>query len=545
VAQLHSRCNLSAARHPLISAWQARTIILPQHDMNFQKSATFGGSDADKDVGIPQVFYMHNCMPTEQGVQSVGFQQVINPVTGAADFDRAITLIDSSGNKFTYVPASGKNYIFDAPVLSWASLNSISGLDDNVLVTTAFVQGHSYIFYEQNGCYEYNSTTKNFDPVVLGGLVAANIVGILGSNGYLLAWDINGTLYWSSAANPLDFVPSLLTGAGSGAITDLKGRVVAVLPTVNGFIIYGTGNAVGGSFTGNIRFPFNLREIPGSGGIRDKEHVSFESNLEKHYALTSAGLQGITKSSSEVLLPETADFLTSRVFEDYDDVAKAWTVTYPANDLKVKLTIIGARYFIISYGLSSLTHALIYDIAQKKWGKVKIPHVDCFQFNAPNLYGEVTYAMLDALGTLYSDLDDTMYSDLSSSVATAERPRRTIGFLQADGTIKILQFDLGKLDHSAVFLLGRFQFARSHVLQLQGFQVTCIDQGSNYAAFVIPSYDGQNFQAPVTPYLHSSIGLNRAYKCRTTGLNQNLLFTGSFNLASVEIDYNPGGQIRG
>jgi len=545
MAQLHSRCNLSAARFPLVSDFQGRTIILPQYDMNFQKSAAFAGADADRDVGVPQVFYMHNSMPTEQGYQSIGFATVVAAMDGEpVDFDQASTLLDAAGNKFLYVPAAGKNYVFDAPVLEWASVSPITGLAEDVLVTTAFVQGETYIFYARKKCIKYNRTTKVFDEVILIGLVPENIVGIVGSNGYLLCWDFNGVLYWSSAVNPLDFVPSLITGASSGNITDLKGSVVVILSTINGFIVYGTGNAVGGSFTGNIRFPFTLKEIPGSGGIRSKEHVSFESNIEKHYALTSAGLQTLTKTTSEVVLAETSDFITSRTFEDYDEATKIFTVTYLTTDPLVKLTVIGSRYFVLSYGISTYTHALIYDIVQKKWGKVKLTHVDCFQFNAPNLYGEITYAMLLALGFTYDSLMDTSYADLFTTMVTAERPRRIIGFLQRDGTVQVLRFDLGQLDHSGVFLLGKYQFTRGHDVQILGFEVENIDQGSNYTAFVLPTLDGKTFQAAVTPVLKTGTGKARKYQVRKTGVNHTLLFHGSFNLTSVLLHYSQAGAIH-
>jgi len=548
MAQQHSRCNLSAARFPFVTALHGRTIILPQHDMNFQKSAIFAGADQDRDVGVPQVFYMHNCMPTEQGFQSVGFGTVIEPASPAVtDFDSAINLGDPDGNKFLFSPAAGKNYVFDAPVASWASISSIYGVvQADVLVTHAFVQGQTYIFYEGRGCYEYNKTTKAFDAVTLTGLSITSIVGIVGSNGYLLAWDINGVLYWSSATNPLDFVPSLLTGASSGAITDLKGRVQIILPITNGFIVYATENAVGGTFSGNIRFPFTLKEIPGAGGVRSREHVSSESNLDEHYALTSAGLQQLSKTACKTLLAEASDFITARVFEDYNSTTKLFTVTYLTGDLNVKLTVVGARYFVISYGVAStLTHAIIYDIVQKRWGKVKLEHVDCFEYTYPNLYGTVTYADLLAGGVTYDDLLITSYADLYSVVATASRPRRTLAFLQNTGEVKVLKFDLGQVDNDAVFLLGKFQFTRNHSCQLLGFEVECVDTGSNWAAYVLSSFDGKNFQSYATPTLKRNQGYLRKYQIRKTGTNHSLLFEGSFNLTSVLIEYAQGGTVRG
>lgn len=543
MAQLHSRANLSAARFPLATSFQGRTIVLPQHDQNFQKSATFAGADQDRDVGIPQIFYCHNVMPTEQGLQSIGYNTIIPAISPAQDdFDQAIRLLDPSGNKFIFVPSAGKNYIFDAPELTWKSRNSIPGLSGNVLVTTAYVNGETYIFYEGNGCYKYNSVTKAMDPVVLAGLVTANIKGIVGSNGYLLAWDLL-TMYWSSATNPIDFVPSLLTGAGSANVTDLKGAIVACLPSVSGFIIYSTGNAVGASFTANIRFPFVFKEVAGSGGILRKEHVTFEDNLEDHYALTSAGLQLVNKTSAKVVFPDITDFLTSRLFEDFDSTTNLFTASYLTSDLNVKMTLIASRYLVISYGTgtTTFTHALIYDIGLKRIGKVKIDHVDAFEYPYPNLYGVITYAMLLAIGTLYSDLYGTTYAQLSTAQVTAEKPRRTIAFLQNDGTVRLLSFDLGILDNQGVLLLGKYQFTRGHACTMHGCEVESIDAASNFEALLLPSFDGKNFQPAIPAYLRDNNGLLQRFAVRASGQNHSWLYKGSFNMCSVLVHYSQHG----
>lgn len=543
MARYHSRCNLSAARFPLTTALSGRTIILPQHDMNYQKNAIFAGSDSDRDIGIPQVFYCHNTVPTEQGFQSVGYDGVIAPVVGETEFDQIIPLLEAGGNKFLFSPSGGKNYVFDAPTFAWASVSPITGVEPNALVTSAFVQGDTYIFYEHIGAFKYNSTTKLLDPVTLIGLNPLLLRGIVGSNGYLLAFD-DSTVYWSSAVDPLDFVPSLITGAGSGAVTDMKGRIVACLPNINGFIVYSTGNAVGATFTSNIRFPFTFKEISGSGGIFSKEQVTHDANTEDHYALTSVGLQQLTKTTAKTLFPEFTDFLTARVFEDFDSATKTFTETILGADLLVKLTLVAVRYLIISYGVAELTHALLYDIAQKRWGKLKITHVDAFEYNYPNLYGEITYEMLLNANLLYSDLFGTSYQDLFTAVSTANKPRRTLAFLQKDGTVKLVDFDLGRLADDAVFLLGKYQFTRGHMLQLLGFEVENANVGANFAAFVLPSNDGKNFQPAVTPYLKTNNGKLREYATRVSGVNHTLLFTGTYNLVSTLIRYTPHGVIR-
>lgn len=538
------RINLSAAQFPLISGFGARTIILPQQDMNFQKSAIFAGADQDRDVGIPQIFYGQNIIPTGQGFQSVGFHQQLDGISGNTDFDQCLTLLQSTLNHFLFVPAAGKNFVYDAPVGEWVSIDPITGLKDGVLVTSAFIEGETYVYYSEVGCFKYNETTKAFDEVTLTGLVPEDLHGIVGSNGYLLAWDAT-TIYWSSAVTPTDFTPSLLTGAGSAAVTDIKGRIICCLPTSNGFIIYGSGNAVGASFTGNLQYPFSFKEIIGSGGIRSKEHVSYENNADDHYALTSVGLQQISRTTSKMIFAEAADFLTNRIFEDYDSITGLFTTTYLQSDLYIKIAIIDSRYLVISYGVTNdLTHALIFDILQKRWGKVKIDHRDCFPYTYPNLYGEITYQMLEDAGILYSDLIDTSYEDLNENIVSAVLPRRTVAFLQKDGTVKLLDFDLGQLDNEGVLLVGKFQWTRGHSLQLLGINCENVIEEGSFEVKVLPTFDGKNFGAAQTPYLLKDDGLVRNYLHDSIAYNHTILFLGDFNLVGCEIKCRPAGRIQ-
>lgn len=545
MARYSSRCNLSAARFPLLSDLGGRTIILPQYDQNFQKSAIFAGADQDRDVGIPQLFYVHNVMPTEAGFQSVGYEEVVVPFPGENSFGETTTLLHEDGHRFLFSPALGNNYILNTTSNAWEKVNPIAGLPSNRIITTAFVQGVHYIYYENVGCYTYNYATNTLDPVELLGLVPGAIKGIVGSNGYLICFD-DTTIYWSNAVVPTDFVPSLITGAGSENVADLKGTIVACLQTTNGFILYATANAVAAKFSSNLRFPFTLREIPGSGGIFKKEHVSFETNMENHYALTTAGLQEINLAGAKLVFAEAIDFLTCRQFEDFDDDTKQFFVSHISNDLYLKLTTIASRFLVMSYGISSteFTHALVYDILQKRWGKLKIVHVDAFEYTFPTLAGIITYEMLLNRGDQYKELMLTPYSELNIKATTIAAPRRTIGFIRHDGQVKIVDFDLGMRDNTGVVLLGKYQFMRGYYMQLFNVDVENARSGGNFECYVLPTFDGKTFQPAVTPTLTLDSGIMKKYSLRHTAINHTLLFTGSFNMVSAQLVYTRAGQLR-
>ena len=145
------RGNLGAANFPFVSDFQGRTIIIPQYDQNYDRQLN-SSADPDRDKGVPQVFYMHNCMPSEQGYQSIGFESKIPamapPVT---DFDQYLLLRDSSENKALYVPASGQNYVYTVPSGIWKSVSplGVGSFPSTGLVTVAYIHKRTLVYYEK------------------------------------------------------------------------------------------------------------------------------------------------------------------------------------------------------------------------------------------------------------------------------------------------------------------------------------------------------------------------------------------------------------
>lgn len=550
MAQLIFRGNLNAARFPLVSTFSGRTIIAPQYDQNFQKLANFSGGDQDRDIGIPQIFYMHNVMPTAEGLQSVGYFNAVPALAlTATDFDSAFTIRDVDENKGLFVPAVGKNYIYNANNAAWQSINPIAPgtISANTMVTVAQIHGHTYLFYQKNECYEYDFTTNTISVVPLTALTVANINGICAAVTYLIAWDDDNTIFWSSVLTETDFTPSLATGAGSEIPNDVKGRIIVCLPIPNGFVIYTTKNAVLASYTGNIRFPWVFREIPGSAGVTTPQDVTWEANIGFHYAWTTSGLMKIEKTGAEPVFPEATDFVANRVFEDYDSSNGVLTQQNLMADLVIKLTMIGTRYLILSYGVTPIifTHALIYDAVLKRFGKLRITHVDCFDWPEPNLFGVQTYA--DLLGRTYASLSPTTYAELSLQQITASKPKRSIAFLQSNGTVKILDFSLAntasQLGIHSVLFIGKFQFVRTRTLVHINTEVENVPNAvGNFSLTLLNTFDGKNFQAAFNPPIVTQNESYRSYGGKLTGLNLTLLFQGQFNLVSYLMTALAGGD---
>jgi hypothetical protein len=547
MAQIPLRINLAASRFPFSSSFFGRSVIVPGYDENFDRQLLQQGqNEGDKDKGIPQAYYMHNVMPTEHGYESIGYDSRVAGIPGDTNFDSIRELKDPSDNRFHYSFAGGRNRFLDGLGGGWTSVSPFpAGTFSGVpLITTCILRNTQYMYFEKFGCYIVTTNPFALTPVTLAGLVPSNIRGIAASNGYMIAWD-NSTVYWSNAALETDFVPSLLTGAGSGGVGDSRGRIVVCISLINGFNIYTTQNVVGATYSGNLRYPFILKEVGNSAGVNNIEQISFAENAPFHYAMTSGGIQKVDKVLAQSYLPELSDFFGMKIFEDFDEVALAFTITYPSSLVNTKLVLVAERYLILSYGVGpgSFTHAIIYDMLIKRWGKVKITHVAALEYIPANFYGTRTYAQL--LGNTYAGLFGTSYTNLSIQQSTAGILKGNIGFLQQDGTIQTINFDLGSLTHNGVICLGKYQFQRQRKLTLQSAEFeNIVVNAANFSVYVLTSDNGKTFRAALAMVqdLVNSSGEYRKYWTRSTGLNHTILLKGAFNIVSGQLWFTPHGR---
>lgn len=547
MASLRSlRANLQSANFPFVSDFQGRTIIVPQFDENYDRTSQTTTADSTIDKGVPQVFYMHNVMPTNNGYQSVGYDQMIGAINPpATDFDQFFILRDIDENKALFSPAAGMNYVYTVPAGGWASINPLpaNSFPQNGLVTASYIHRRTFIYYERIGAIEYDFTAQTFSFVPFTALVAANIRGICASSGYNLAFD-DSTVYWSSTTDETDFTPSLVTGAGSQIPNDLKGKIVAILPVPQGFFIYTTKNIVSAFYSGNIRFPWIFREVPNSAGVSNTNNVAWQSTLSLQYAWTTAGLMKIDRSGAEIVFPALADFIAGRVFEDFDEISEAFSVVYAGSDFLTKLTFTGSRYLILSYGLNQLTHAVIYDTSSKRWGKAKITHVDAFEWPAPNFFGIRTYDQL--LGNTYDQLIGNSYDQLSQQQYIVNSIKRDICFLQQDGTVLTMNFDIGNVNSNGVMFVGKYQFIRDSVLQVTACDIECVrQQNVNFTHKWYTTFDGKFFQRVTVPTIvnFQNNSLARNYQGRVIGMNHTMFFGGGWNIVSFELEFTvTGGQ---
>ena len=251
--------------------------------------------------------------------------------------------------------------------------------------------------------------------------------------------------------------------------------------------------------------------MPNAGGISDLSLVTDEADSTAVYAFTSYGLQQISSQKAQAVMPELSDFLTGKRFEDFDSNTLTLSTINLTDPIKKRVEFISGRFLVISYGVGSFTHAMVYDTALQRFGKLKLDHVSTFQ-----------YGFLDA--------DD------------ADTPKKQVALLQSDGSVKTLEFAAAVTSPDSVVMIGKFQHIRQRTLQLDGVSLESIDSISSCSVYDLPTLDGKTFLSPVLGHDTGNSGLAREYKFRTTGSNHTILIKGTFRLNSMLIIFNMHGN---
>lgn len=519
---------LNSAEFPFISDFLQRTITIPGIDGPPRVPRPEVGSEEASNYQFAKHFYCQNVMPTVEGLMSVGYSQLVPALAPSTDFDIQITLRDEDENNFLFCPARGKNYIYKASDGVWVPRNSFTGWLGEI-VSHSYVNGRTFVCYERHNVFEFDTGADTFLPVILTGINPNDIDCIGASNNYNIA--VTGiTVNWSSLVDPLDFTPSIQTGAGNAIPQDMKGIGRAVVPISGGFVIYTTKNAVAALYTNNARAPFVFREISNAGGITSPQHVSLEASLGFHYAWTTNGLQKITVNSAETLSAGATDFLAGRILETFDIPSLTLTLERLNTDLEVHLTYVAGRYLVISYGKvvnappQTFTHALIFDTALKRWGKLRIDHVDCFAYPYPNLPNQVIQSP----------------------------PKQSVAFLQRDGRVMLLVMDYRIRQNEGVLLLGKYQLVRQKMATFQKLELEGLQTAYPPDVYLILSTDGKTQGTPQQLQLLADAGNFKTYGAPTvtaaggapqrTGKNFSILATGTFELSTAVLTLTKHGN---
>jgi hypothetical protein len=526
MSQIVYRGNLSVKQFPFLTDFQGRSVIVPGPDNTFNRSLT-SSEDTDKDVGVPIVYYGHNILPASYGFQSVGYDVIIPQLSPAVSTFTQTELLRSNaisagvnGPRFYFAPQpNGTHYTFVLGSTTWSAISNSVPYTTGIQISYATLQGISYIYFQGIGCYKWNSATNTLVAVTLTSLNVATIIGITTYQGYMIAFDANG-VFWSSTldidytTNLVDFTPSLITGASNIRPEGARGPITIVLPATFGLTVYTTANIVSAIYSGNSRYPFNFKEVVSSGGCSSSDLVTYDANTGNQYAYTTAGFQTVTATATQTIFPELTDFLAGQLFEDFDETTLAFSKQTLTTPMIKKVASIADRYLVVSYGISSLTHAIIYDMTLKRYGKLKITHTDCFE-----------YQYLDPI--------------------LADAPRKSIAFLKNDGSVFIANLSVTNELSKGVILLGKFQYVRSRLLTLEGMECQVVGTNQTCVAYDFVSMSGGTIESTTRYPLYDQTPAGeqqRIYKCHKTGVNHSILLVGGFTLASIILVFHVAGR---
>ena len=544
--QISYRANLSAAIYPMTVAEGGRTVVVPQGDNTYDRRLDPTGEQ--KNAGVPQALYLENVLPTANGYQSVGFinsgYTVPVPATRylfqvvelkayetAQDRIYTIPLFCYSDNTFT----GGKFGQTTVNVTGTAPLVAEEGC-----LSIAIVGKTCYLFTNSgaNRLYEveYLAGTDQLELIeVTASLTPAgfqnDIAGITGSNNYLIGHGAD-RIYWSSTTDPLDFAPSLVSGAGSEIPNDTDATVQYVRQTVGGFYVYTGNNVVYAQYTGNARYPFKFIPVLGTNTVKVPAMQTYgDATTPAQYVIESRNqIKVMAGREATAVAPEVTDYLTRISSHQVFDYTTNTFTTALVSSILPKIYVFLNRYVLISVNgtgahssVTSFSHVIIYDTLLQRYGRIKLNH-------------KYLYVVQDI----------------------TTRNSENVVFVDSDTLqLKILHFDIYESDTlpggmsyipmTGVLALGKVQYVRSRMLCLERVEVegahdASLDTTPNFSCFDLPSLDGRNFDTAISPTSTTVDGDLRIYTFHHTAKNHTLLFKGAFALTTVQMDFVPTGS---
>lgn len=562
---------LNNARMPLVSTEAQRAVFVPNLDSAPRVGRNFSGAEANLDFNTSQVIFSENVMPTSYGIASCGYSQLVAATTNT-DFDSVFPLRDENENTVLYSPAGGKNYALNGGTWTASTLQAlyapyfVSFSRDPSLcsVTYCYVEGFTFVCFSElsvtlnlgagnitldASIYWWNPATARLESANTSKysnlpFASGTVSGIGSSNGNLIVYS-GIELAWAPYSGTLfDFTPyanNAFTGAGVQTPEDVQGPIRAVISLPGGFLAFTNRNCIAATYTAqNLNSPWVFREVSGAGGIESYEQATVEGSLGVCYALTTAGFQRLSLNQAESTFPEVSDFIAGRYIErvDLGDLSRIEGST--SVDLFTKLTAVGNRYIVLSYGTmpKRFTHALVYDVSLERWGKLAVPHRDCFYFNYGVTSGNLTYIMVPEpydtpLLTTYED------TDVSNAYVSAQA---AVAFLSETGKIVLAQWSkqLRDTQDEAVAMIGRIQLTRMSNVQFNRVELDGFRSGK---AHISVSTDGGNIQPAVELIPVSQSEQTAIFGEMLDGKNVTLIVSGTFQLSTAIIEATTSGKM--
>lgn len=554
------RMNLAAATFPLLSTLTGRSIIIPvPGGVESAVGNTTGASDAAQTI-TPQPIYMQNFLPIPAGLASAIITKEEQPSVAIPTLRMRTNLYilrDPLDTRVLYLSDPLHNYVYDANVGTWKAFSVTIPADGNPPtgnedVTVAYIKGETYVCIDGFGLYQYSIDSQQFAVISgLDGVEQSAVKGICSVGPYLLLYD-DKTIYWSNVNNPLDFVPSLITGAGSTQVLAVRSPIINIAAVPDGFIIYTAHNAISGQVTGDMNTPFIFKEIQGFTGLTSITNLSVANSITaSQVAWTPTGLVEVNSQTTLNSFPELTVFIQGKTVEYFDELAELIKVKSGEEVLNYKFRIIGGRFITISYSDSDsavYTHALIFDIGLKRWGKMAFEHIDMFEASVPSPYRRVRCSDVHlACNSLESNWDlanaplkDRRCNTFSDVQLAYTDPAKILGVLSAGGllyTIAASTFtDYNQTPDGSyplpLVVLGDYALDRKNITDIFKVEADHIGATAQISLETYVAYsDNPIITVPVvSPYDTT------AYDTRVTGRNHKLRIKGNALLSTIIVE---------
>lgn len=537
MAQQSYRANLSAASYPFLLSRSAGSVIIPGPDQNYDRRLDPTGETSSP--GIPQAIYLENVLPTIEGYKSVGYLDLATlPWAGPTAFLEikssksqltellalrvgAQTAVRWTGSSWQTVGVVGGTSAPNfGPVASYAITAGVIRIFDGDNIWLYNLSGSSLpytgVLQREDGI---TLTTGTYTPAgVLTGLKA-----ISSSYNYLLLLKDSGSqvqVVWSSLLTPTDFVPSLVTGSGGGAVADAQGRAVTIRATDKGFYIWNTANLLMGTYTGNARYPFRFKAVKNGSGIREASQIYGDIDESVFYYInTFHAPLAIVDDSAQRIGTELAEFLEhNSSIDTFNYTTDTFSVEPMPPRAKAGVPYLFAgRYLCVSVdrpeqlvGTQEYFRVVyIYDTLLRRYGRLVVNHT--------HLCTVYTDSVSEHLGVLNTATGAFKLCDIASAFPSVVP--------------------------QGVLLLGRFQGVRSRRLIMEELRVAKATS-DNFTVRYYTTENSLDISAAVTPYYHAadSTVSSKKYLSRIEGTNVSVLFKGGFDISLVELNYQLGGD---
>lgn len=540
MSRIPIRVTLDSANVPMLSSHSGPTVVYVKEGMAKLRQET-KPTDAPWELTEPQLIFAENVMPMPRGLTSITYSPKVSGLGGVNTFYQAGTYRTSTG-AVGYWGKTTDGRLFTSPSssISWTE-RTVGAWPDEWSITIAKINGNTYFYVSYYGCYRFNDD-GTITAVTLSGLTASAIKGIVASIGRLFAYT-STFLHYCSEVDIFDFTPSSTTGAGSTQIQYVRGDILMVEGTSFGLFIYSRENVVAAQETGNVAAPYLFSEVENSAGVADLELVATAPGLDAVYAFGAGGLQLVNVKQATPIFPEISDFMALRSLETYDYDLHKITKQVFISRLKVKISYVSSRYFVVSYGISSLTHLLVYDTSLRRWGKLRRDHVDVFTITealTPGEYIKFNDMVVSAVNVLIPASETKQH--VSSDLANQE----TFALMSSSGGIELIDFNLfGSPQMPAVCVFGRIQLRRGRESIIQEVLVEGISTGAPRFLGDSVAYRPQKYETPAAMYEEfvDEESLSARYLGDLPAAYHNLHIVGMFDLTGLSLVLTPDGEV--